>query len=264
MEERGNKKNQVLLTVLGVATLLVAVIGATFAYFSASTVGGNTGANAIQATTAAYGAGTVTFEGGNNTLRLGTVDLPQAENGVDYKYLLKFSYTTTSTAPVNYIAINWYGLGAGNSVTNNFCRYAATQDATQCAAAGMTGTCDGTPAANSTGCSGTWVPYVDVSNDVTYTLYKCTQTAYGNTTSNLAAKTTSIDPGCTEVTGGASGAIPADGSTDTLHSVSKFDVGGAGTTYYALEMVIHNQTAKQDYNQGKTFEGGIYVNAMGN
>lgn len=33
--EKGNNKNAVLLTVIGIATLLVAIVGATFAYFSA-------------------------------------------------------------------------------------------------------------------------------------------------------------------------------------------------------------------------------------
>lgn len=263
MEERGNKKNQVLLTVLGVATLLVAVIGATFAYFSASTVGGNSGADAIQATTAAYGAGTVTFEGGNNTLRVGTVDLPAAENGTDYKYLLKFTYTTTATTTQN-ISIDWFGLGTGSTVTNSFCRYAATQNATQCATDGMTGTCDGTPAANSTGCAGTWTAYVDVTNDVTYKLYSCTSAGYAGTSGNLAAKTTTIDAGCTEVTGGASGAIPANATSPRLHTSSSINVAAGSTTYYALELVIHNQTTTQDYNQGKTFEGGIKVSALSN
>ena len=263
MEERGNKKNQVLLTVLGVATLLVAVIGATFAYFSASTVGGNTGANAIQATTAAYGAGTVTFEGGNNTLRIGTVDLPEAENGTDYKYLLKFQYTTTATTAQN-ISIDWFGLGSGETVTNSFCRYAATQNATQCAAADMTGTCDGTPAANSTSCSGTWAPYVDVSTDVTYTLYSCTASGYAGTSGNLVAKTTTIDAECTEVEGGASGAIPANATSPRLHTSTEINVAAGSTTYYALELVIHNKVDQQDYNQGKTFEGGIKVTSLSN
>ena len=34
--EKGNDKNTVLLTVIGIATLLVAIVGATFAYFTAS------------------------------------------------------------------------------------------------------------------------------------------------------------------------------------------------------------------------------------
>ena len=36
MEERGNNANKVLLTVIGIAVLVVATIGATFAYFSAT------------------------------------------------------------------------------------------------------------------------------------------------------------------------------------------------------------------------------------
>lgn len=46
------KKNTVLLTVIAVATLLVAVVGATFAYFTATTAGeNNQGTTGVQTTT---------------------------------------------------------------------------------------------------------------------------------------------------------------------------------------------------------------------
>ena len=44
-----NKKNTILLTVIAVATLLVAVVGATFAYFTAQ--GGNTASSTVTVTT---------------------------------------------------------------------------------------------------------------------------------------------------------------------------------------------------------------------
>lgn len=47
----GNRTNTLLLTVIGVATLLVAVIGATFAYFTANITGGE------ETTTITVGAG---------------------------------------------------------------------------------------------------------------------------------------------------------------------------------------------------------------
>lgn len=46
-----NRKNTILLTVIAVATLLVAVVGATFAYFTAQ--GGNTASNSITVETEA-------------------------------------------------------------------------------------------------------------------------------------------------------------------------------------------------------------------
>ena len=47
MEERNNKSNTLLLTVIAVATLLVAVIGATFAYFTARVSGEETASTVI-------------------------------------------------------------------------------------------------------------------------------------------------------------------------------------------------------------------------
>ena len=61
----GNNKGQsVFLTVVGVATLLVAIVGATFAYFSITVAGNNT-ASSIQVTTANLGT-SVTFTDGTN------------------------------------------------------------------------------------------------------------------------------------------------------------------------------------------------------
>ena len=45
-----NRKNTILLTVIAVATLLVAVVGATFAYFTAQ--GGTTARTPVNVTTA--------------------------------------------------------------------------------------------------------------------------------------------------------------------------------------------------------------------
>ena len=54
------KKNTILLTVIAVATLLVAVVGATFAYFTASTNAGTAG-NTNTATTATTGTVSIPF-----------------------------------------------------------------------------------------------------------------------------------------------------------------------------------------------------------
>lgn len=59
--EKMEKRNTVLLTVIGLATLLVAVIGATFAYFTAQVT--SSGASASQdVTTVTLGGTTLTFE----------------------------------------------------------------------------------------------------------------------------------------------------------------------------------------------------------
>ena len=61
-KENENKRNTVLLTVIGIATLLVAIVGATFAYFTAKTTSDGEGASG-RVTTANIGGATVTFTG---------------------------------------------------------------------------------------------------------------------------------------------------------------------------------------------------------
>lgn len=55
-----NKKNTILLTVIAVATLLVAVVGATFAYFSAST--GSTATKNVTVQTGSAGSSAITID----------------------------------------------------------------------------------------------------------------------------------------------------------------------------------------------------------
>lgn len=74
MNENGGKSNTILLTVIGIATLLVVVTGATFAYFAAI-VKGNDTATSIKIQ--AGNGGTITFGGGeevtlNNIFPRGT------------------------------------------------------------------------------------------------------------------------------------------------------------------------------------------------
>lgn len=62
MNENGGKSSTILLTVIGIATLLVVVVGATFAYFAAQ-VTGNDNSTSIQITASQTGS-TITFAGG--------------------------------------------------------------------------------------------------------------------------------------------------------------------------------------------------------
>ena len=62
MNENGGKNNTILLTVIAIATLLVVVTGATFAYFAA-VVRGNDAASSISITAASQGT-TITASGG--------------------------------------------------------------------------------------------------------------------------------------------------------------------------------------------------------
>ena len=255
--EDAKKKNQTSLLIIWATTLIVALVGATFAFFTANDVVGNGKNNAVSATTASYGNTLVEFFNGENTLRIGTVELPLNENGTDYKYLMRFS-VSTDAATDQEMSITWQGPNAGG-VRNDFCRYAVSQNANECAPSGMTGTCDGTPMDLSTNCSGTWVPYVDVSNDVSYKLYECSLAGYNASSGDMATKTVTIDSGCQELSGGASGAIPKAGSMEKLHRNFSLVLPAAGIKYYALELTFTNSRERQNYNQVKTFEAGILV-----
>lgn len=63
MNENGGKSSAILLTVIGIATLLVVVTGATFAYFAAI-VNGNDKATSVYVKAATNGR-RITFEGGD-------------------------------------------------------------------------------------------------------------------------------------------------------------------------------------------------------
>lgn len=98
------KGNTVLLTVIAIATLLVALVGATFAYFTA-TVKGNETASSVIVNTATLG--TVTYKNGNE-LRIDS-GLPGVEKEVQFTV----SSDSSATAAVDYY-LNWA------DVTNTF------------------------------------------------------------------------------------------------------------------------------------------------
>lgn len=109
-----NKKNTILLTVIAVATLLVAVVGATFAYFTASGAQGTTGNVTVSTGTAASSEfGTM------NAINLYADASTFAEGGKDV--------TGSSTGTVK-----WTAPGAAGTVTpsladRTFCYTAALE-----------------------------------------------------------------------------------------------------------------------------------------
>ena len=80
-----DKKNTMLLTVIAVATLLVAVVGATFAYFSVYAVDENMSATNVDATVETVG--TVTLSGGGAIDELITAaDMAESKGGSTYAF----------------------------------------------------------------------------------------------------------------------------------------------------------------------------------
>ena len=77
-----DKKNTMLLTVIAVATLLVAVVGATFAYFTAS----NTASGSTTATVKTEAVGAVTVANAESALYLNLVASQMAQNTAGTSY----------------------------------------------------------------------------------------------------------------------------------------------------------------------------------
>ncbi len=103
MNETSKKENTVLLTIITVSTLLVAVIGATFAYFTSSVMGNSSASSIIVKTP---DIGNITYKAGNQ------LSLQNALPG-DSKEIT-FSITAPKSTNAVPYAINWTG------VSNNF------------------------------------------------------------------------------------------------------------------------------------------------
>lgn len=109
-----NKKNTILLTVIAVATLLVAVVGATFAYFTASGAQGTTGNVTVSTGTAASSEfGTM------NAINLYADASTFAEGGKDV--------TGSSTGTVKWTAPGAVGTATPSVADRTFCYTAALE-----------------------------------------------------------------------------------------------------------------------------------------
>jgi len=91
MNENNNKSNTLLLTVIAVATLLVAVIGATFAYFTAN-ITNTESASSLTVNSASLN---IEFEDGNSSVYLAATD--RIEPSVQQTPFVTKSFTLTAT-----------------------------------------------------------------------------------------------------------------------------------------------------------------------
>ena len=90
-----NRKNTILLTVIAVATLLVAVVGATFAYFTAQ--GGTTAQTPVNAQTAQTSNGSF-FTNGQISINATQENFYQGAGNQKSTATAKVTYTASSTA----------------------------------------------------------------------------------------------------------------------------------------------------------------------
>ena len=112
-----NKGQTIFLSVIGIATLLVAIIGATFAYFTTS-MGGTQGT--VKATTAKIGAASFTAQSVNGTAVLPgwtseakTVTVTLGPSDYDVKYTCTLDMTTN---PLTDLTLTVAGTNAQTTV----------------------------------------------------------------------------------------------------------------------------------------------------
>ncbi len=213
------KKNTILLTVIAVATLLVAVVGATFAYFTASTAGdGDKSTGTVNTAT----VGNVTLELGNQTNDT-VMDYPGG------KAVVALSVTPTK----------------GGSDTNN---YNVTYN--------VTGTID-TTALSGSDSEITYTLYrvdsttaASISDPVqSCSLAKDTATEPGKT--HYYYENCAIDTNITRGTRVDYGTI-TDHTSATQVITDALENSTTGTTYYYYLVVEYaNEEAPQDEDQGK-------------
>lgn len=220
------KKNTVLLTVIAVATLLVAVVGATFAYFTATTAGAGNG-TANTSTTTSVGA-----------VKL---DLATTANTADIKYpggmmLNGASVTSTVTGSGSFDAtykinatVDASALGSANS-TVKYTLYRTDTEVTGATVSGctlQTNATDGTTTYSYTGCS------------VTAGVTAGTQVATGTIDLSGATKTATIS------------------ESDTTSFKGITSAATKSVYYYLVVEYVNNDAAEQNDDMGKAITATI-------
>lgn len=212
------KKNTILLTVIAVATLLVAVVGATFAYFTATAnPDGNGGTDTV------------------NTTTVGDIDLEMAPVTVsnDLKY------------PGGFLVVGASVTATDSDTTNDFdLTYQLNGTISNGTATELTWTLYEVESQVATPVTGCTVNEVQVGEETRYNYTGCTvdATILGGTevkTGTVAAATGEglVTPGTATVT--------ATGETLTSSN-------SGAATYYYLVVEYPNKESSQDADQGKS------------
>ena len=209
------------LTIIGIllGTILL-VTGITYAYFTAATVGGNSGANSIQFITGTHGNITVNYYDGDGTINMNNIDLKEAEQGTTEKEMVKFSISYPGNQEEK-LTIMW------KEVFNTFCQY-------------QTGNV----------CTNTQTDTF-VGDEIYFNLYEC------DTETNFQSATTTTLTGCTDITR-TNNEAPITSEEIRLQNTFSIPITNS-TKYYIMILNIDNLTTPQDYNQGRTFRGRIEV-----
>jgi len=247
--EKG-KNNAILLTVIGIATLLVTIVGATFAFFTARLTSGNS--TEVQTITAA-GSGTLTFTGGNfikvdNIYPRGArlADGTQVMGADDEYWAAKSFYVTFANN-----SANDYHYKLTLNYTNEF-----GTDQLHYVFKRATGYC---------------------TNNKYITQTDCETVDQGESTARGTWMTTNVDNA--HAAAPKAGYVPTTGNTLALTPVTSADSpyfpgranGVAATTVihaYALTISYPDSNTNQNYagnnvtNQGKVFTGYISIDEV--
>ena len=116
-----DKKNTMLLTVVAVATLLVAVVGATFAFFTAQNTA--SGSTTVTTTTETIGAVTVSNPTPAMKIKLAAAHMQETEQGAKYWATAGTGDFATSAEHVSVAQLNVDG---GTDTTKYVCEFTLT------------------------------------------------------------------------------------------------------------------------------------------
>ena len=241
MKKSESNTTKIFIVIIAMVVLIMVVIGASFAFFTAASVTGNSGANSISTTAAKYGTLIVTYPETDGTISMGTVDLPYTTRLTQpiVQGMLKFSVTAAAEANVNinYI-IKWAGV---DNIYNDFCQYRSTE----------------------TTCSDT-IGDTYVGDEIYYTLYKCSDIGYSE--SSITDKTVTLGAGCEAIS--TENAPAPYNNTDKVAQINihtqTININQSRINYHVLVLNIKNINSVQDYNQGKRFSGALSIESVSN
>ena len=217
------KKNTILLTVIAVATLLVAVVGATFAYFTATTGAGDPNDTAT--------TGTATTVGGVNLVM--TADTSSNDIAYPGGYVVAgVNVTATNSDTTNNYTTTYQVNGTITNNTKTQLNWTLYRVTSSIANPVTPDSCQRQEAAQGDGTTRYWYEDCTLDASLTGDTYKVTK-------GTAAAATTAGTPQETTVT--------ATGETLDV------DADSDATVYYYLVVEYpNNASAPQDADQGQT------------
>ena len=225
-----NKQNTALLIVIAVATLLVAVVGATFAYFTANS--SNTSTSTVSTTS---GQMTIAYGDGTNSVTISTLNVQPSDTILVNKTFTLTGTNTTGNDTDNGIAMPY---NVGLEYNNTFTSVAATEEDTETAVYGTKG-------------AGSLVYWLSASTvaGATATIDGTTGTYPGQEASNKTVYYRALIP-------------TSKTTTDYLHlAKGTFAAKTTGVAVtFNLIIVVPDTKSNQDTNKSKVYSGKIVVN----